>query len=236
VIPKGNPSAGISLHQAAALEAEEEAGVVGPSARPRSAPIVIASARGNGASLMVDVDVFPLAVKASSTALEGSRPARAALVHACRSRRCGRGARPARSHPLVRPSEFKAATPRPASSSTVAQKSRISPCSPGSSACCPSKAISSSCSRRMRHRRRRRRRAGAAAQDGDPGPYPRSHRARARCRRHHPRGAATVRQTFLTPFDRSAITSLIGAMDDAIDEMQAAVGDRRSTRSRELRP
>ena len=32
----------------------------------------------------------------------------------------------------------------------------------------------------------------------------------------------TVRQTFLTPFDRSAITALIGSMDNAIDEMQAA--------------
>jgi hypothetical protein len=31
----------------------------------------------------------------------------------------------------------------------------------------------------------------------------------------------TVRRTFLTPFDRGAITSLIGAMDDAVDEMQA---------------
>lgn len=31
-----------------------------------------------------------------------------------------------------------------------------------------------------------------------------------------------VRKTFLTPFDRGAITSLIGAMDDTIDEMQAA--------------
>src|SRR3982750_420682 len=30
----------------------------------------------------------------------------------------------------------------------------------------------------------------------------------------------TVRRTFLTPFDRGAITSLIGAMDDAVDEMQ----------------
>src|SRR6185437_13402304 len=30
----------------------------------------------------------------------------------------------------------------------------------------------------------------------------------------------TVRQTFLTPFDRGSITSLIGKMDDAIDEMQ----------------
>jgi hypothetical protein len=32
----------------------------------------------------------------------------------------------------------------------------------------------------------------------------------------------SVRQTFLTPFDRGAITSLIAAMDDAIDEMHAA--------------
>jgi predicted phosphate transport protein (TIGR00153 family) len=31
----------------------------------------------------------------------------------------------------------------------------------------------------------------------------------------------TVRRTFLTPFDRGAITSLIGAMDDSVDEMQA---------------
>lgn len=31
-----------------------------------------------------------------------------------------------------------------------------------------------------------------------------------------------VRRTFLTPFDRGAITSLINAMDDVIDEMQSA--------------
>jgi len=31
-----------------------------------------------------------------------------------------------------------------------------------------------------------------------------------------------VRKTFLTPFDRGAITSLIAAMDDAIDEMLAS--------------
>ncbi len=30
-----------------------------------------------------------------------------------------------------------------------------------------------------------------------------------------------VRQTFLTPFDRGAITSLVGKMDDTIDEMNA---------------
>jgi predicted phosphate transport protein (TIGR00153 family) len=31
----------------------------------------------------------------------------------------------------------------------------------------------------------------------------------------------TVRRTFLTPFDRGAITALIGAMDDTVDEMQS---------------
>ena len=31
----------------------------------------------------------------------------------------------------------------------------------------------------------------------------------------------TVRQTFLTPFDRNAIVGLIGAMDDVVDEIQA---------------
>ena len=34
----------------------------------------------------------------------------------------------------------------------------------------------------------------------------------------------TVRRTFLTPFDRAAITDLIAAMDDAIDEMQHVAG------------
>jgi len=33
---------------------------------------------------------------------------------------------------------------------------------------------------------------------------------------------SAVRQTFLTPFDRGAIIGLIGAMDDVIDEIQAA--------------
>ncbi|NBC35018.1 DUF47 family protein [Novosphingobium sp. FSY-8] len=34
----------------------------------------------------------------------------------------------------------------------------------------------------------------------------------------------SVRKTFLTPFDRGAIISLIGAMDDAIDQMQQTAG------------
>jgi uncharacterized protein len=45
-----------------------------------------------------------------------------------------------------------------------------------------------------------------------------------------------VRKTFLTPFDRGAITSLIGAMDDSIDEMLAAARAIDLYELRELRP
>ena len=45
-----------------------------------------------------------------------------------------------------------------------------------------------------------------------------------------------VRLTFLTPFDRGAITSLIGAMDDTIDEMLAAARAIDLYELRELRP
>ena len=45
-----------------------------------------------------------------------------------------------------------------------------------------------------------------------------------------------VRATFLTPFDRGSITSLIGAMDDAIDEMLAAARAIDLYELRELRP
>src|SRR5919106_1139665 len=45
-----------------------------------------------------------------------------------------------------------------------------------------------------------------------------------------------VRKTFLTPFDRGSITSLIGSMDDAIDEMLAAARAIDLYELRELRP
>lgn len=45
-----------------------------------------------------------------------------------------------------------------------------------------------------------------------------------------------VRKTFLTPFDRGAITGLIGAMDDSIDEMLAAARAIDLYDLKELRP
>ncbi len=58
VIPKGNLTAGINPHQAAAAEAEEEAGVVGPVCPTPLGSYRYRKRRRNGASLMVDVEVF----------------------------------------------------------------------------------------------------------------------------------------------------------------------------------
>src|SRR5687768_8351167 len=62
VIPKGNVAAGLAPHVAAASEAEEEAGVVGAACPTPIGSYRYRKRRGNGASLMADVEVFPLAV------------------------------------------------------------------------------------------------------------------------------------------------------------------------------
>jgi 8-oxo-dGTP pyrophosphatase MutT (NUDIX family) len=62
VIPKGNPTPGMAPHVAAAQEAEEEAGVSGVICPTALGSYRYRKKRGNGASLMMDVDVFPLAV------------------------------------------------------------------------------------------------------------------------------------------------------------------------------
>ncbi|HEY0116374.1 MAG TPA: NUDIX hydrolase, partial [Allosphingosinicella sp.] len=62
VIPKGNPAAGYSAHAAAAIEAEEEAGVRGAACPTPIGSYRYRKRRPNGASLMFDVEVYPLAV------------------------------------------------------------------------------------------------------------------------------------------------------------------------------
>ena len=62
VIPKGNAPVGAVPHLAAAEEAEEEAGVTGAASPSPLGSYRYRKKRGNGASLMVDVEVFPLAV------------------------------------------------------------------------------------------------------------------------------------------------------------------------------
>ena len=224
VIPKGNPAPGMPAHTAAALEAREEAGVTG-----LVCPTVLGSyryrkRRPNGASLMFDVDVFPLAVNAELDAWK---------EQAERERRWFSLADAADAvdepdlRDLIRSfgqSEFKAATQRFGMLNAVAEKSKVKPMFAWFQRLLPktgnffelfeAHAVTVV--------------AGADAlarlvQDGG-----RDH-IREVIEREHDADEIiremlrTVRETFLTPFDRGAITSLIGSMDDAIDEMQAAV-------------
>ena len=62
VIPKGNLSPGVAPHIGAADEAREEAGVVGAICPVPLGSFRYRKRKGSGASLMADVEVFPLAV------------------------------------------------------------------------------------------------------------------------------------------------------------------------------
>ena len=127
VIPKGNALAGMSRHAAAEVEAEEEAGVRGLVCPTPLGSFRYRKKRGNGASLMIDVDVFPLAVtqELDSWKEQGQRE------------RCWfslQDAAAAVDEPDLRelirsfgPNEFKAAARRVPILSAVGAKSRISP-------------------------------------------------------------------------------------------------------------
>ena len=224
VIPKGNPPVGIAAHAAAALEAEEEAGVTGLVCPTALGSYRYRKKRSNGASLMFDVDVFPLAVNAELSAWKEQSQ---------RERRWFSLAEAAAAvdepdlKNLIRSfgqSEFKAATRRNGILNAVAEKSKVKPMFAWFQRLLPktgnffelfeAHAVTLV--------------AGADAlarlmQDGN-----RDH-IREVIEREHDADEIiremlkTVRETFLTPFDRGAITSLIGSMDDSIDEMQAAV-------------
>ncbi len=224
VIPKGNPSNGLSPHTAAALEAEEEAGV-----RGLVCPVPLGSyryrkKRRNGASLMIDVDVFPLAVSNELFSWK-EQPERERRWFSLAEAAAAVDEPDLRD--LIRSfgqSEFKAATQRngilravtrtPKVGRMFAWFQRLLPKTGNFFDLFEAHAMTVV--------------AGADAlarllQDGD-----RDH-IREVIERENDADEIiqevlqTVRQTFLTPFDRGAITSLIGSMDDAIDEMQAAV-------------
>lgn len=225
VIPKGNPGAGISLHQAAATEAEEEAGVVGPVCPTPLGSYRYRKRRRNGASLMVDVEVFPLSV---SRELNGWKEA------GQRERRWFGLAEAADAveetdlSELIRsfgPSEFRAAARRETILSTVAQKSGISRMFGWFHRLLPKQGnffelfeahvqtvvAGADALSRLFH------------DGGNHADHIREVSERENDADEIIREVLrTVRQTFLTPFDRSAITSLISSMDNAIDEMNSA--------------
>ncbi len=224
VIPKGNPMQNMPAHQAAELEAKEEAGVQGLVCPTPLGSYRYRKRRRNGAALMIDVDVFPLSVSTELPAWkEQSQRERRwfSLTDAAQ----------AVDEPDLRDlirsfglSEFKAATQRTGILAAVADTSRVRSMFAWFQRLLPktgnffelfeAHALTVA--------------AGADAlarlmQDGS-----RDH-IREVIEREHDADEIirellrTVRETFLTPFDRGAITSLIGSMDDAIDEMQAAV-------------
>jgi len=226
VIPKGNPPSALSAHAAAAREAEEEAGVLGLVCPTPLGSYRYRKRRGNGASLMLDVDVFPLAV---TDELDHWKE------QSQRERRWFNLPDAANAvdeddlRDLIRsfgPAEFQAATKRVGMLDIAATKSRIDSMFAWFQRLLPKTgnffelfeahavtivAAADALARTMQD--------DSAVQDHIREVIEREHDADDIIRET----LQTVRQTFLTPFDRGAITRLIGAMDDTIDEMQATV-------------
>jgi len=226
VIPKGNAAPGLEPHAAAALEAEEEAGVIGWVCPTALGSYRYRKRRRNGASLMVDVEVFPLAVSGELGQWKESHE---------RERRWFSLADAADAveepdlRELIRSfrtSEFKAVTQRRQGLGAVAARTGINRMFSWFHRLLPKQGNFFD----LFEAHVQAVVAGADAlgrlfQDGPN----RADHIREVIERENDADDVTreilreVRQTFLTPFDRSAIISLTGSMDDAIDEMQAAV-------------
>ena len=225
MIPKGNCGANVAPHAAAAIEAEEEAGVRGAVCPTPLGSFRYRKRKGSGASLMADVEVFPLAVSEELTEWKEK---------AQRERRWFSLAEAAAAvdepdlSDLIRSfgaSEFNKAARSTGVLSAVAQKSKVGPMFAWFQRLLPRTggffelfeahgvAVVGAADAMGRLVQ-----GGAAMSENAREIYEREHDADQIIRQV----LKTVRETFLTPFDRSAITSLIGAMDNAIDEMQAA--------------
>ena len=226
VIPKGNPMSATPPHVAAAQEAEEEAGVIGPVCPTPLGSYRYRKRRGSGASLMMDVDVFPLAVTRELPSWKEQRE---------RERRWFTLAEAADAveepdlRDLIRSfgaSEFKAATQRTGMFTAVAEKSRLGPMFAWFQRLLPR--TGNFFELFEAHSTIVMAGADALGRLLEGGPAGKEHIREVIEREHDADNITrevlqTVRKTFLTPFDRGAITSLINALDDSIDEMQATV-------------
>ncbi len=227
VIPKGNIPSGLVPHAAAAQEAEEEAGVRGAVCPTPLGSYRYRKRRRNGASLMIDVDVFPLAVndELAEWKERGERQRKwFTLAEAAK----------AVEEPDLRdliqsfgPSEFKVATRRTGVLHAVAEKSRVGPMFAWFQRLLPK--TGNFFELFEAHAVTLVSAADAMGRLVQGGPAIKDHIVEITERENDADDIFrevlhTVRRTFLTPFDRSAITALIGAMDDAIDEMHAAAG------------
>lgn len=224
-IPKGNIASGVAPHVAAALEAQEEAGVEGAVCPVPLGSFRYRKRKGSGASLMADVEVFPLSV--SRELADWPEKAERERKWFSLSEAASMVNEPDLSD-LMRsfaPSDFQKAAQRTGMLSTVTEKSRVGPMFAWFQKLLPrtgnffemfeahSKSVLAA--------------ADATGRLFQGGPKCHEHIREIREREHDADEIVrelltTVRRTFLTPFDRGAMTSLISAMDDAIDEMQSA--------------
>ena len=226
VLPKGNIASRLPPHVAAALEAEEEAGVFGAVCPVPLGSYRFRKRRRSGASWMADVDVFPLAVtrEEDTWAEQHERERRWFSLE---------DAAKAVDEPDLRellrtfaPTEFKSAASRSGLLGVVASKTsgvrsmfawfqRLLPRSGNFFELFEAHAATVLAA------------AEATARVIEGGPASAEY-IKEVIEREHDADEITrevlheVRRTFLTPFDRGAITALIGSLDDTVDEMQAA--------------
>ncbi|WP_334181643.1 DUF47 family protein [Novosphingobium sp.] len=227
VIPKGGLMKGYLPHAAAAAEAEEEAGVLGAAC-----PIPLGSyryrkQRASGASVWADVDVFPFAVTEELDSWDEQHQ---------RERRWFSLADAAKAvdeedlRALIRSfgaREFRAAASPArligAMADRMADKTGINTMFAWFQKLLPQQGNFFDLFEQQAATLVAGADALARLAQGGPG---RGQHIREIEEREHDADnitrevLQTVRRTFLTPFDRSSITSLITTMDDAIDEMQ----------------
>ena len=227
VIPKGNLGAGQAPHVAAALEAEEEAGVIGAACPTPLGSYRYRKRRRNGASLMLDVDVFPFAVTEELPVWKEQSE---------RDRRWFGLAEAADAveeddlKQLIRSfgaSEFMAATRRANVIDTALKKTGVSHMFAWFQRLLPQSGDFFGLFEA--HVATLQAGSDALARLLNGGPGMADHIREIVEREHEADDITrqvlqTVRRTFLTPFDRGAITDLIGSMDDAIDQMQQTAG------------
>jgi len=223
VLPKGNLIPGLSPHAAAAHEAEEEAGVRGLACPTPLGAYRYRKTRKSGASLMVDVDVFPILVtremdeweeqaqrerrwfSLAEAAQVVAEPDLQLLIRQFRASEANsavrRGARPRTRGMSAMFGWFQRLLPQQSNFFDLFEAHALTVV------------------------------AGADALSRllQGGPNMAEHIKEIQEREHDADEIIrdvlqTVRRTFLTPFDRGAITGLISAMDDAIDQMNKTAG------------
>lgn len=227
VLPKGNQISGLAPHASAAHEAEEEAGVIGAACPTSIGHYRYRKRRRNGASLMLDVEVFPIAVTTEldewdeqeqrerrwfSLAEAANAVDEPDLKQLIRNFKAGDAS--TSTHFGLIPVDikelkkgfrmfhwFQSLLPRQGHFFDLFE-AHAETLTAGSDALV------------------RLLQGGSGMADHIKEIVEREHEADNIIREM----LQNVRRTFLTPFDRSAIISLISSMDDAIDQMQQTAG------------